>query len=280
MLNVSEEKLAGDMQKTAPAMRALLELTLDFDKAYAAEKKRRAEVDFADLEHFTARLLTDETGAPTALARELSRRYTEIMVDEYQDVNRVQDAIFRAVSKDGTNLFMVGDVKQSIYRFRLADPTIFTEKYLSYADLDTAQENEPVRIMLQENFRSRGEVIEGANHVFRTCMSAKLGEIDYDENAELKCGADYDGAVPKPELMLVDVTADGEDDSPDKTALEAQAVAEKHHIVTAGRTVCHRSAHGGKVKSVADIPQQLAKTDISSRAPSVSTRRISVSTSF
>lgn len=241
MLSASEEKLASDMQKTAPAMRALLELTLDFDKAYAAEKKRRAEVDFADLEHFTARLLTDEAGEPTALARELSQRYTEIMVDEYQDVNRVQDAIFRAVSKDGTNLFMVGDVKQSIYRFRLADPTIFTEKYLSYADLDTAQENEPVRIMLQENFRSRGEVIEGANHVFRTCMSAKLGEIDYDENAELKCGADYDGAVPKPELMLVDVTADGEDDSPDKTALEAQAVAEKiHSLMRSGTLVSDR----------------------------------------
>ena len=237
MLNASEEKLAGDMQKTAPAMRALLELTLDFDKAYAAEKKRRAEVDFADLEHFTARLLTDETGAPTALARELSRRYTEIMVDEYQDVNRVQDAIFRAVSKDGTNLFMVGDVKQSIYRFRLADPTIFTEKYLSYADLDAVQGLDPVRIMLQENFRSRSEVIEGANHVFRTCMSAKLGEIDYDENAELKCGASYDGAVPKPELVLVDVTADGEDDSPDKTALEAQAVAGKIHALMRSGTL-------------------------------------------
>ena len=237
MLNASEEKLAGDMQKTAPAMRALLELTLDFDKAYAAEKKRRAEVDFADLEHFTARLLTDETGAPTALARELSRRYTEIMVDEYQDVNRVQDAIFHAVSKDGTNLFMVGDVKQSIYRFRLADPTIFTEKYLSYADLDAVQGLDPVRIMLQENFRSRSEVIEGANHVFRTCMSAKLGEIDYDENAELKCGASYDGAVPKPELVLVDVTADGEDDSPDKTALEAQAVAGKIHALMRSGTL-------------------------------------------
>lgn len=237
MLNASEEKLAGDMQKTAPAMRALLELTLDFDKAYAAEKKRRAEVDFADLEHFTARLLTDGTGAPTALARELSRRYTEIMVDEYQDVNRVQDAIFRAVSKDGTNLFMVGDVKQSIYRFRLAAPTIFTEKYLSYADLDAVQGLDPVRIMLQENFRSRSEVIEGANHVFRTCMSAKLGEIDYDENAELKCGASYDGAVPKPELVLVDVTADGEDDSPDKTALEAQAVAGKIHALMRSGTL-------------------------------------------
>lgn len=225
LLNAPEQKFAGDIKKTAPAMCALLELTLSFDRQYAAEKRRRAEADFADLEHMTAQLLTDENAKPTALARELSKRYTEIMVDEYQDVNRVQDAIFAAVSRDGTNLFMVGDVKQSIYRFRLADPTIFTEKYLSYADLDNANPGEPVRIMLQENFRSRSEVIEAANHVFRTCMSEKLGEIDYDENAELKCGASYDGTVPKPELMLVDVTADGEDDSPDKSAMEASVVA-------------------------------------------------------
>lgn len=238
MLNAPEEKLAEDMKKTAPAMRALLELTLSFDKQYAAEKRRRAEVDFADLEHMTAQLLTDEKGRPTALARELSKRYTEIMVDEYQDVNRVQDAIFAAVSKDGANLFMVGDVKQSIYRFRLADPTIFTEKYLSYADLDDAADGEPVRIMLQENFRSRREVIEAANHVFRTCMSKTLGEIDYDENAELKCGAAYDGTVPIPELMLVDVTADGEDDSPDKSAAEALAVAQRiNELMRSGVTV-------------------------------------------
>ena len=238
LLNAPEEKLTADMKRTAPAMRVLLELTLSFDKQYAAEKRRRAEVDFADLEHMAAQLLTDENGKPTTLARELSGRYTEIMVDEYQDVNRVQDAIFAAVSKNGANLFMVGDVKQSIYRFRLADPTIFTEKYLSYADLDKAHDGEPVRIMLQENFRSRREVIEAANHVFRTCMSKTLGEIDYDENAELKCGAAYDGAVPMPELMLVDVTADGEDDSPDKASMEAAAVAQRiNELMRSGVTV-------------------------------------------
>ena len=241
LLNAPEEKLASDMKRTAPAMRGLLELTLSFDKMYAAEKKRRAEVDFADLEHMTAQLLTDDEGRPTALARDTSRRYTEIMVDEYQDVNRVQDTIFKAVSKNETNLFMVGDVKQSIYRFRLADPTIFTEKYLSYADCDNARDGEPVRIMLQENFRSRSEVIEAANHVFRTCMSATLGEIDYDENAELKYGASYDGDAPIPELVLVDVTADGEEDSPDKTALEAAAVAERiNKLMHSGTMVSDR----------------------------------------
>ena len=110
------------------------------------------------------------------------------MVDEYQDVNSVQDEIFRALSRDGNNLFMVGDVKQSIYRFRLADPLIFTDKYEKYAFLPDAREGEPVKIMLQENFRSRREVIDGINGVFEVCMSKKLGEVDYDENAQLKCG--------------------------------------------------------------------------------------------
>ena len=227
-LNVSSAELIENVKKTAPAMCALLELTLKFDKAFSDEKNRRAELDFSDLEHITAALLTDENGQPTPLAREISNRFTEIMVDEYQDVNRVQDTIFSAVSKNGENLFMVGDIKQSIYRFRLADPTIFMEKYLSYADLDTAQGNEPVRIMLQENFRSRSEVIEAANHVFETCMSEKLGDVSYDENAKLRCGAkQYVGEVPVPELILVDTKSGEDEDSADNTTAEARAVAAK-----------------------------------------------------
>ncbi len=238
-LSESSEKLLSEMKQTAPAMKALLELTMDFDRAYAAEKRRRAEVDFSDLEHLAAKLLTDENGEPTELAKEISVRFTEIMVDEYQDVNRVQDTIFRAVSKDGNNLFMVGDVKQSIYRFRLADPSIFTEKYNSYADIDTAADGEPVRIMLQENFRSRREVIDAANHVFSCCMSEKLGEVSYDENARLKCGAPYTGDVPVPEMCIVELPKDSDDtESPDKTAIEAQYVAGRiRELMASGMTV-------------------------------------------
>ena len=115
-------------------MKALLLLVQDFDRAFAAAKRRANLVDYADLEHMTASLLLDEDGAPTELARQVSSRWEEILVDEYQDVSRVQDDIFRALSREGSNLFLVGDVKQSIYRFRLADPTIFTEKYERYAD--------------------------------------------------------------------------------------------------------------------------------------------------
>ena len=247
LLSASSEKLLSDMHRTAPAMRALIELTLRFDRAYAAEKRRKAEVDFADLEHLTAQLLTNEDGSPTELARETSQRFCEIMVDEYQDVHRVQDDIFRALSKNGENLFMVGDVKQSIYRFRLADPLIFTDKYEKYSFLTDADKTAPIKIMLQENFRSRQEVIDGINSVFTACMSKKLGEIDYDENALLRCGGVYDDSGCAPELILIDVKGD-EDDLRDKTEKEAAVVAEKiRELMASGMTVSGRALGYGDI---------------------------------
>ncbi len=236
------EKLLRDMAATAPAMSALLRLVLDFDRDYESDKRRANLVDYADLEHTAARLLTEEDGSPTELARRVSERYTEIMVDEYQDVSRVQDLIFRAVSREGKNLFLVGDVKQSIYRFRLADPTIFTEKYESYAD--EPGPGEPRRILLRENFRSRREILEGANAVFSLCMSRALGDIDYDDAAALRCGADYPGPGPVPELTLLRLPKGGdEEESPDKTAVEARFVAAQiRRLVESGATVTERGA--------------------------------------
>ena len=232
-------KVLADMRKTAPAMDALLRVTLEFDRAYAAEKRRRDFVDYADLEHFAAKLLADENDQPTELARELSSRYTEIMVDEYQDVNAVQELIFRCLSRDGTNLFTVGDVKQSIYRFRLADPGIFTEKYLTYADYDTAEPGAPRRILLQQNFRSRHEVLDAANAVFENIMSRQLGELDYDGHARLQCGADYEGSVPLPTLYLVNKPdADEGEESPDAHACEAAFVARRiRELIDSGTPV-------------------------------------------
>lgn len=231
--------LIADMRLTAPAMAALLNLTLEFDREYSREKRRSALVDYSDLEHITAALLTDENDEPSELALRISSRFTEIMVDEYQDVNQVQDTIFRAISKAGRNLFMVGDVKQSIYRFRLADPGIFTDKYLRYKDDADAAYGEPRRIMLQENFRSRRQILDAANSVFSICMSRSLGDLDYDEDAALKCGASYEGDVPLPELMLMALPkAEDDEESPDKIALEARLVAEKiRELVESGATV-------------------------------------------
>jgi len=240
------DKLIREQKLTAPAMKALLELTLSFDRAFTAEKRRRSELDFSDLEHLTAKLLTFEDGSPTPLALELSRRYTEIMVDEYQDVNRVQDMIFRAVSRNGKNLFMVGDIKQSIYRFRLADPTIFTEKYLAYKDIGKAAGDESARIMLQENFRSRKEVIDAVNSIFRSCMSRSLGDVDYDENAMLRCGAAYPSSAEKPELVLI--SRNGSDtDSMGKNELEAEYAARRiKELVDGGAAV----TEGGELRRV------------------------------
>ena len=238
-LNAPSASLLRDMAETAPAMEALLTLTLDFDRAYGRDKRQRALVDYSDLEHLTAQLLTNADGTPTELARQISARYTEIMVDEYQDVSRVQDDIFRAISREGKNLFLVGDVKQSIYRFRLADPTIFTEKYESYPDYTVAAGDEPRRILLRENFRSRREVLDAANSVFSLCMSRSLGDVDYDDAAALLCGAGYPGAAPTPELLLIDVPKGEEDEeSPDRLALEATVTARRiREMVERGETV-------------------------------------------
>ncbi len=222
------DKLIRELCETAPAMHALFALTMRFDRAYADEKRRRGELDFADLEHMAVELLTTPDGGITETAQALRRRYREIMVDEYQDINGVQETIFNALSNDGGNLFSVGDVKQSIYRFRLADPGIFTEKYLSYSDLDDATDSEPVRIMLRENFRSRQEIINAANRVFACCMSEELGDIEYDENAALRYGAtSYDDSVPVPEMTVYSLEPDGDEESPDKAAIEASAIAAK-----------------------------------------------------
>lgn len=224
----SGKEVLADMRRTAPAMDALLRLTLEFDGAFAADKKRRGFVDYSDLEHFAAKLLSDEQGNPTDLARQISQRYTEIMVDEYQDINEVQELIFRCVSKNETNLFTVGDVKQSIYRFRLADPTIFTNKYLTYSNYEAAEAGQPRRILLQENFRSRSQILDGANAVFENIMSTQLGELEYDDNARLRCGnKSYEGDVPVPQIHLVESEKeDDEDATTTSHEVEADYVAE------------------------------------------------------
>ena len=234
----SSSTLLADLAATAPAMERLLRLTLDFSSAYQKEKHRRALVDYADLEHLAAQILTEADGAPTPLARSVSERFREIMADEYQDVSEVQDLIFRAVSRDGNNLFFVGDVKQSIYRFRLADPTIFIDKYNRFAPAETAAPGEARRILLQENFRSRESVLQCANLVFENIMSAELGEIDYDADARLKRGLDAAAGGERAELHLLQLP-DADDGPPaEKAALEADFAARRiRELIDGGVTV-------------------------------------------
>ena len=150
-------------------------------------------LDFSDVEHNALDILVDpQTKEPTETAAEFRSRFAEVMIDEYQDSNYVQEALLTAVSgipEGRQNLFMVGDVKQSIYRFRLARPELFMEKYDGYS----TDEGERQRIDLHKNFRSRGEVVETVNDIFYRIMGRDLGKVEYDSGAAL-----YQGAEPAP----------------------------------------------------------------------------------
>ena len=225
---VTSAEHLSDLGAMAPAMLALLALMEDFSAAYRAEKVRRNCVDFSDQEHLAVELLLDENGAPTELGDRVAARYQEVMVDEYQDSNEVQNCVFRAVSGNGERLFAVGDVKQSIYRFRLADPTIFLRKYNAYPNAEQAGEGEPRKVLLQSNFRSRQQVLDAANFVFGGILSRAMGEMDYGEDERLYFGADY--YLPRSdtdtEFHLISVT-NTEEETVDRTDTEARFVARR-----------------------------------------------------
>ena len=191
LLDIDGEEALEDLQAVAPAMLALLELTADFSEAYRTEKLRMNAADFSDQEHLALALLVGENGSPTQLGEQIAARYEEILVDEYQDTNEVQNAIFRAVSREGRNVFTVGDVKQSIYRFRLADPTIFLGKYNRFKSWEEAAEGEERKILLSRNFRSRAEILYSANFIFENTLSVEMGEMEYGEDEALHFGANY-----------------------------------------------------------------------------------------
>ena len=222
--------LLEELSQARPAVQALMDLVIDVQKAYAAEKKRRGVMDFSDLEHFAVRLLRQEDGSPTPLAHSWSARFEEVMVDEYQDTNQVQNAIFFAISHQGRRLFQVGDVKQSIYRFRLADPTIFLEKYRLFPTGAQAKDGQPRKRVLSQNFRSRPQVLLGCNDLFRNIMSEEFGEIDYTEDQALVPGAKFpEGDGYELEFNALDLSFLGEQEGEkeNKDLLEARFAARR-----------------------------------------------------
>lgn len=246
-----KKTLAGDSESllrgtaaSRPAMEALMELVSQMQRAYGARKRRADACDFGDVEHFCVTLLCDETGGPSALAKTVSGRFAEVMVDEYQDVNAVQELIFQRISGEGSRLFMVGDVKQSVYRFRLAEPAIFNQKFAAFADPAAGE-----RVLLRENFRSRGAVLSACNAVFGRIMSPALGEVAYDDQARLVQGAAYPPAGEvKPELCVLEPGGAQEGETPDKLRAEAQYVAGRiKAMVEGGETV---SDGGGGMRPV------------------------------
>ncbi len=191
-----KEEMLQDIQSICPDVEALAELALSFTKAYQAGKEEKNLLDFSDIEHYALKILVDpQTKKASAAAAELREQYEEIMIDEYQDSNYVQETILRAVSREETgenNIFMVGDVKQSIYRFRLARPELFMEKYRTYTEEESACQ----KIDLHQNFRSRSEVVDSVNGIFYQIMHEDLGNVEYDDKAALYAGASW---YPLPE---------------------------------------------------------------------------------
>lgn len=205
--SLKNEVFAYPLKNQLPALRkmgtmaqTLGELVSEFSQVYAAAKGQRNVLDFNDLEHFALRLLENE-GDASLIAQGLREYFAEVLVDEYQDINPVQERILQLVSRpEGSpNLFMVGDVKQSIYRFRMADPSLFLTKYSALPHWQPSSQREsdlleiPTALVidLNSNFRSRSEVVEGVNFLFRQIMTKSAGEILYDDQAALKCGANF-----------------------------------------------------------------------------------------
>ena len=187
-----------DLEESCAGVRGLIGLVRQFDQDYAKAKRSRRCVDFSDLEHKTLDLLlgTKRSG-PTGAAGEIGARFREIMVDEYQDSNAVQDAIFDALTRKNQNCFMVGDVKQSIYQFRLADPGIFLEKYHDFCHAEEAQPGVGRKVLLSANFRSGGEIVSAVNDVFADCMSPRVGGLHYGEEEMLREGIPHE-KMPDP----------------------------------------------------------------------------------
>ena len=199
----------SDMRQCTAGTRGLVALVRRFEKEYSSVKRRCRILDFGDLEHKALDLLLGKSrSSATAAAREIGSRYREIMVDEYQDSNGVQDAIFSALTQQRQNCFMVGDVKQSIYQFRLADPGIFLEKYHSYASAEEAEPLQGRKILLSHNFRSGPEVISAVNDVFSTCMTRQVGGLDYGEAEALREGIPHIPIQQAVELHCIEVEED------------------------------------------------------------------------
>lgn len=202
-LEVQLERLT----QTSKMVRMLVTLTQAFSDRFYEEKQKKNMLDFSDVEHNALRVLVNpETKELTETALEYQQQYREVMIDEYQDSNYVQETLLTAVSgvKNGNeNLFMVGDVKQSIYRFRLARPELFMDKYHRFSTEESSRQ----RIDLHRNFRSRREVVEAVNDIFYPLMEKDLGNVAYDAEAALYAGAeypDYENAdCCKPEFLLV-----------------------------------------------------------------------------
>ncbi len=195
ILKYSSKDANEDILKMYKILVEVKKIILEFSENFALKKKEKNIIDFNDIEHFALKILTNENGESTEVAKKYRESFEEILIDEYQDSNLVQENILTSISR-GNNIFMVGDVKQSIYKFRQARPELFLDKYENY-DVKSGLNVESIgeKIQLFKNFRSRKNVLDITNLVFEDIMSKKLGNVEYNDEEYLNYGANY----PEPE---------------------------------------------------------------------------------
>jgi ATP-dependent helicase/nuclease subunit A len=232
----SPADMEKDLQENYVNMRALGDVVLDFANRFADAKREKNIADFADFEHFCLKILVDEDLEKTAEARELASEFDEIFIDEYQDLSLIQEIVLEAVSRGKPgNRFMVGDVKQCIYQFRMARPEIFVEKYQGYS----ADSGRGRLIHLAKNFRSRRGVIDSVNWLFSRIMTAKAGGVDYDERARLQFAAEFNEELTRDFRTVLHILEnsgresgeEGQDENlPELTTAEIEGKAVARHI--------------------------------------------------
>lgn len=251
--------LVDEIRKMQPIIESLVKLTKLFSEAFKAAKLERSIIDFSDLEHYALEILTEpdvKEITPSAVALDYRERFAEVLVDEYQDVNLLQETILQLVKKGDTangNMFMVGDVKQSIYQFRLAEPRLFLQKYKEF----TPDANGTgMKIDLNRNFRSRQEVLHSTNYVFEQVMDEGVGEINYDDQASLKYGEGYneDHRALETELVIFDEKGkESFEDETDGESLEKSQREARYIMKRIKEMVGQEQVYDAKTKSYRDM---------------------------
>ena len=240
----TSEEAVTDLSEMYEILNLLQKIILQFSENFKKAKLERNVIDFNDIEHLALKILVkNEDGkyVPTEIAKKYQEKFEEIAIDEYQDSNMVQEYILSSISK-GNNIFMVGDVKQSIYKFRQAMPELFLNKYKTYKLKNEKEQNDDLKIQLFKNFRSRKNILDTTNTIFQEIMSKDLGDVDYNEDEYLNLGANYENPTKenidfagKTEIDVINLQDDAEENEKDNTQteriensiLEAKYVAKK-----------------------------------------------------
>lgn len=216
-----------DLEYLLPLIEELIYAVKRFAEKLNQKKEETSTYSFSDIQHMAIRLLINNKGEKrerTEIAKELSRKYTEILIDEYQDTNEAQDILFKSISRDESNVFVVGDVKQSIYRFRLAMPEIFVSKIENSNHYCDESKKFPAKIILGKNFRSRKGIVDSVNYIFSQLMSKQVGDIDYGNDEKMIFGANAPQEnKADAELHIVDLAEMNHNE--DKTEIEAAYIA-------------------------------------------------------